>query len=842
MDENKYDLTKIGREKIDKKLYKKVFWSKQTTLKPEDLLGSVNILLKIKNGKKDTDEVDSLKNKKIRNSGELLKNQIKNSIYELSKDIKDNLKVIEEKIKKNKNLKININEIVNNQILTNIIISFFIKNPLSQIMEETNPLAEITQKRKISSFGIGAIDKKRTNLDMREINISYFGRICPIETTEGKNAGLILSLAKETRINEDGFLETPVHTILKNVVQKKKGLFFITYEQEKNMSLIPSDILVGKKNKIMYEKNKKIYTKQGGSFTYKKIKKAKFIHTKTSQIISIGTNLIPFLEHDDANRALMGSNMQRQALAVKKKEKPTIETGIEIEIGKNSESTIKARKTSFVEFVSIKKIITKYFNEPYDNFKTNSLKKKLKKRSSLLPVKRNFKRKIYILDENRKSSQNTFVKQQANVSTGEYIKKGQVIADSVGTHQGKLSLGKNILVGYISWEGYNFEDAIVISKKLIDENTFTSFHLKKYKTFIITSENEEEKITNLLPNVSIKTIKTLKKNGIIQVGSKIENEEIIIGKIKEKKEKTFLNKILNSIFERDFIKDTSLKITKGNSGIITKIVIRKKRKMSIITVYMTEERKIEVGDKIAGRHGNKGIVSKILPVEDMPFLQDGTPIDMILNPLGIPSRMNVGQILECLLTLAGENLKENYKIYPFDEMQKNEMSKVLIYNKLYEAKEKTKQKWLFNTKTPGKTIVLDGRNGLPFQQPILVGYSYMLKLMHLVKDKINVRLTGPYSLILKQPLRGKCRNGGQRFGEMEVWALEGFGAAYILQEMLTIKSDDLTNRSKLLFSVINNNEFAEPGVPESLKILFIEIQSMLIELRFIGKTKNKLKD
>ncbi len=493
MDENKYDLTTSGRKKINKKLYKRNFWNKQTTLKPEDLLGSINSMLKIKNGKKDTDEVDSLKNKKIRNSGELIKNQIKNSIYELSKDTKDNLKLLEEKIKKNKQVKININEIINNQILTNIITKFFINNPLSQIMEETNALAEITQKRKISSFGVGAIDKKRTNLDMREINISYFGRICPIETTEGKNAGLILSLSKETRINNEGFLETPVHTILKNVVNKKKGLFFITYEQEKNLGLIPSDVMVGKKNRIMYEKNKKIYTKQGSSFTSRKIKKAKFIHLNTNQIISIGTNLIPFLEHDDANRALMGSNMQRQALAVKKKEKPTIETGIEIEIGKNSESTIRARRTSFVEFVSIKKIITKYSNEQYYNFTTCCFRKKIKKKILSLSTKRikSFKRKVYTLDENRKSSQNTFVKQQANVSQGEYIKKGQIIADSIGTHEGKVSLGKNILVGYISWEGYNFEDAIVISKKLIDENTFTSIHLKKYKTFIITSENEE---------------------------------------------------------------------------------------------------------------------------------------------------------------------------------------------------------------------------------------------------------------------------------------------------------------------------------------------------------------
>lgn len=494
MDKNKYNLTKIGRMKINKKIFTEKFWSKKKFLNPEDILGSIIFMLKIKNGKKNTDDVDNLKNKRIRNSGELIAHQIKSSIFELIKDIKDNLKTIEEKIKKRKVYKkININEIINNQILTNIITRFFTSNPLSQIMDETNALAEITQKRKISSFGVGAIDKKRTNLNMREINISYFGRICPIETTEGKNAGLILSLSKETRTNSEGFLQTPVYKILKGVIKKNRGIFFISSEQEKNLGLMPSDVLVGKNNRILYKKNKKIYSKQGFLFNSKEIKKSKFIQINTSQIISIGTNLIPFLEHDDANRALMGSNMQRQALSIKKKEKPTIETGIEIEIGKNSESTIKARRTSFIEFISTKKIITKYFDDTIYKITTNSFIKKIKKVFSSLHKKNKkiFKRKIYVLEDNRKSNQNTFVKHQGIVQKGEYVKKGQVIADSIATYQGKLALGKNLLIGYISWEGYNFEDAIVISKRLTDENIFTSIHLKKYKTFIINSENEE---------------------------------------------------------------------------------------------------------------------------------------------------------------------------------------------------------------------------------------------------------------------------------------------------------------------------------------------------------------
>jgi DNA-directed RNA polymerase subunit beta len=514
IDENKYNLNRIGRRKINKKIFNKNFWSQKNTLNPEDILGSLNFMLKIKNSKKNIDEVDSLKNKRIRNSSELIKNQIKISIFELVKDIKDNLKVIEDKIKKQKLYeKINVNEIINNQILTNIILRFFTNNPLSQIMDETNALAEITQKRKISSFGVGAIDKKRTNLDMREINISYFGRICPIETTEGKNAGLILALSKETRVNNEGFLQTPVYKIIKGRIKRRKGIFFITSEQEKNFGIIPSDIVIGKNNKLLYKKNKKVYTKQGLSFTAQKIKKNNFIHINTGQLISIGTNLIPFLEHNDANRALMGSNMQRQALSVRKKEKPKVETGMEIEIGRNSESTIKARQTSFIEFVSTKKIVTNYFDETFNKFITKSFNKKIKKTiNSFSKIKlKPFKRKIYILENSRKSNQNTFVKQETNLKKGEYIKKGQVIADGISTHEGQLALGKNVLIGYISWEGYNFEDAIIISKKLIDENVFTSLHLKKYKTFVINEKNEEEKITNILPKINIKTLKILKK-------------------------------------------------------------------------------------------------------------------------------------------------------------------------------------------------------------------------------------------------------------------------------------------------------------------------------------------
>nr|YP_010700253.1 RNA polymerase subunit beta [Euglena deses]WCH63397.1 RNA polymerase subunit beta [Euglena deses] len=835
--DNKYDLSEIGRSKINKKIYKKELWKNQRTLRPEDILGTLNYLLKVKN--ENNDDIDDLKNKRIRSSGELLKNQINTFIYDIIKDIKEKIEVMEEKIIKSKDHKIEINEIINKNILTNVVKRFFTSNQLSQIMEETNPLAEITHKRKISSFGVGAIDKKKTNLNVREIHPSHFGRICPIETTEGKNAGLILSLSKDTSINKHGFIETPFYKIIKKYVRKDKGIFYLSSEQEKKLNLAPADLFKNKKNKIKGKSNKKTYIRKNQSFIIEKIKNLNFINTSTNQIISIGTGLIPFIEHDDANRALMGSNMQRQALATFKKEKPIIETGIENEIAKSSQSTIKSKKTGIVEFVTNKKLIISSIPIQIEKRNNISLNQKIKKNLITFIQRKKIKKNIYFLENSRKSNQNTYLQQIPNIKKKEYVKKGQIIVDSNSTFNGILSLGKNILIGYIGWEGYNFEDAIIISDRLVEEDIFTSIHIKKYKTFLIKNENEEvtELITRKIPDTNLKTTKILKRNGIIKIGSKIQKEEILIGKIKIIKERGIINKLLNSIFEKNIIKDTSIKAPKSITGIVTKIKIVQKKLLYTISIYITEKRKIEIGDKLAGRHGNKGIIAKILPREDMPYLQDGSQLDMILNPLGIPSRMNVGQIYECLLTLAGINLIEKYKILPFDEMQKAQTSKNLIYQKLQEAKEKTNKNWLFNYNYPGKTKVFDGRNGIPFQQPLLVGYAYILKLMHLVKDKINARLTGPYSLILKQPLRGKARNGGQRFGEMEVWAIESFGAAYTLQEILTIKSDDLTNRSEALFSIMKSKQLPQPSINESLKTLIIELQALSIDLKIFKVEK-----
>lgn len=829
IDQNRYNLGETGRTRINNKLYKKKFHSKTTVLRPEDILGIVNYLINLNYGIEKTDDIDDLKNKRIRTVGELLQNQTKYAIIELKKIIKIKINQIEEKITKEKNT-IKINFIINQNIITNTLKKFFTNNQLSQLMEETNCLSEITHKRKISSFGIGALDRKKANLNIREIHPSQYGRICPIETTEGKNAGLILSLAQNIKINSHGFIESPFYKVVNYKIKYEKGIFFISSDQEKQLLLAPGDLKIKRSN------NNKISVRKNNEFITKNIKKINYISTSTNQMISVGTALIPFLEHDDANRALMGSNMQRQAVPIIKKENAYVQTGLEKKIARNSELTKITKTSGIIKYVSFKKIIIyEKLKDLRPSFKKTNISKikKLKKKIKQKFIK--YKRKTYYLEKHEQSNQNTEILQKPSIIKKTWVKKGQVIADASSTNKGKLSIGKNLLIGYMTWEGYNFEDAVVISERLIKDEIFTSIHIKKYKTFLIDNETGEEKITNKITNVKLNDIKNLKKNGIIKNGTFISEKSILIGKVKKIKEKTLTTKILNTIFGRSIRKETSLTLPKGVKGTVLSTKIIKKKNSYLITVFVTEKRNIQLGDKIAGRHGNKGIVSKILPNEEMPYLQDGTPLDILLNPLGIPSRMNVGQIFECLLGLAAKNLKENYQILSFDEMNEKEISKKIVYNKLYEARQKTGKKWLFNPNYPGKMNIFDGKSGLKFHQPITVGYSYILKLMHLVDDKLNARLTGPYSLILKQPIRGKARNGGQRFGEMEVWAIEGFGAAYNLQELMTIKSDDITNRSKILFSIVKIKPLSKPQPTESFKSLIIEMQCLCLDISIYNK-------
>lgn len=561
------------------------------------------------------------------------------------------------------------------------------------------------------------------------------------------------------------------------------------------------------------------------------------------QMISMGTSLIPYVEHNDANRALMGSNMQKQALCLLNKEIPILGTGTEKLVAIISGSNITCKKSGIIKYSSLKKIIvhenlknssniTKNINQS-----TKSFLNKLKRKN--LNIKyNNYIKRTYFLKKEKKSNQSTYTYQIPIVERKNWIKKGQIIAEGSGSKNGNLSIGRNILIAYIPFKGYNFEDAIIINKNLVNKNIFTSIHIKKYKTFITENETGEEKFSRNIPNISKREKKNIKQNGIIKIGTFVKENEILIGKIKKNKNPSATIKLLELIFKQEVIKDTSLRMPKKNKGIVLDVKILKKKSISIIT-YVIEKRKIQLGDKISGRHGNKGIISKIVNPENMPYLQDGTIIDMILNPLGIPSRMNVGQVFECLIGLAGKNLKENYKLLSFNELNKENSSLKILYRKLYEARRKTKKKWIFDFNYPGKMKLLNGKTGNVFNQHVTVGYAYMLKLIHLVEEKITARSLGSYSIITKQPLKGKAKQGGQRFGEMEIWAIEAFGCAYLLQEIMTIKSDDISNRYKTLYALSKGNSLPKPQTPEAFKVFILELKALSLNINIYKEGNEK---
>lgn len=727
------------------------------------------------------------------------------SIKELKKNLSKKLTKFEKEITKKKG-KLNLINILNSKLLTIPIKKFFNSSPLSQISEETNPIAEITHKRKISFLVYNNQSKKTSNLQIREIHPSHYGKICPIETTEGKNAGLIWSLAKETRINQYGFLETPFFTRFKKNI--KKIVYINSNKEINNFSL---------KN----NKNKKYFSS-----------------ISSVQMISMGTSLIPYVEHNDANRALMGSNMQKQALCLLNKEIPILGTGTEKLISNISGSNVVSKISGIIKYVSLKKIIIhEKLNSKNINKFTKSFLNKIKEKNLNINYKKYIKR-TYFLKKEKRSNQNNYIYQIPVVGKKNWVKKGQILAEGPGTKNGNLSIGKNILIAYIPWKGYNFEDAIIINKKLVDENIFTSIHIKKFKTFLTANETGEDKLSKYIPNITNRESNNLKKNGIIKKGTFVKENDILIGKIKKEKNISPITKLLEVIFKKQRIKDTSLRMPKMNKGTILEVKILKKKSISII-IYIVEKRKIQLGDKVSGRHGNKGIISKIVNPELMPYLQDGTIIDMILNPLGIPSRMNVGQVFECLVGLAGKNLKENYKIISFNKMNKENNSLKLLYQKLYQAREKTKKKWIFDFNYPGKMKLLNGKTGNPFEQNVTVGYTYMLKLTHLVKEKLTARSLGSYSIITKQPLKGKAKQGGQRFGEMEVWAIEAFGCAYLLQELITIKSDDTINRYKILYAITEGSFMPKPQTPESFKVFIIELQMLCLDISIYKEGNEK---
>ena len=795
-DINYYRLGLIGRLKINNRLNLQLS-SKLQNITYEDIFAIIDKLINLTISKTISDDIDHLKNRRVRSIGELLQNLFRVGFQRLIRksrtQISDN----------------DSDYTLSFAIINTTLKEFFGSSQLSQYLDQTNPLSSLTHRRRISGLGPGGFDRDRISFAVRDIHPSHYGRICPIETPEGQNVGLIASLTTCARVNKLGFLETPFWRVINGKVLKTGNPIYLTADIEDLYKIAPADIPTNNENYLL---RNIISVRYRQDFLNVVPSEVDFIAVSTVQVVSIAASLIPFFEHDDANRALMGSNMQRQSVPLLLTQKPIIGTGLENQIAINSGMTVNAHTSGIINSVTANRITI-----------TNEKGQKI----------------IYKLQKYLRSNQQTCINHRPIVWKGEKIKSGQILTDGPAIMDSELALGQNVLVAYMPWQGYNFEDAILISERLVYDDIFTSIHIERYRIEIDQDSEIAEEITNLIPSLSLSALKHLNKDGIVKVGTFVTAGDILVGKLisNNTAEQLPESKLLRAIFgsKTKGVKDNSYRMPEGESGRVIETVtyIHKARqinKFERVYIFIAQIRKIQVGDKIAGRHGNKGIISRILARQDMPFLPDGKPIDIILNPLGVPSRMNVGQLYECLLGLAGDKLNSRFKILPFDEMYGLEMSRILVNKKLRQASIKQNESWLFNPYAPGKIVLMDGRTGKEFENPITVGNAYMSKLIHLVDDKMHSRATGPYSLITQQPLRGKAQHGGQRFGEMEVWALEGFGAAFTLKELLTIKSDDMQGRNETLNAIVKGHQIPQFGIPESFKVLLQELRSIGLDI------------
>ena len=804
-DPKRYDLGRVGRYKLNKKLRLSVP-DTMRVLTPGDILAAVDYLINLEYDIGNIDDIDHLGNRRVRSVGELLQNQVRVGLNRLERIIRERMTVSDAEV-------LTPASLVNPKPLVAAIKEFFGSSQLSQFMDQTNPLAELTHKRRLSALGPGGLTRERAGFAVRDIHPSHYGRICPIETPEGPNAGLIGSLATHARVNLYGFLETPFRPVENGRVRFDLPPAYMTADEEDDLRVAPGDIPVDETGHIIGPQVPVRYRQEFSTTTPEQVD---YVAVSPVQIVSVATSMIPFLEHDDANRALMGSNMQRQAVPLLKPERPLVGTGLEAQGARDSGMVIVSRTDGDVTYVDATEIRVR----PKPN--TPEIK--------------------YTLSKYQRSNQDTCLNQKPLVRIGERVVAGQVLADGSSTEGGELALGQNIVVAYMPWEGYNYEDAILISERLVQDDVYTSIHIEKYEIEARQTKLGPEEITREIPNVGEDALRQLDEQGIIRIGAWVEAGDILVGKVTPKGESDQPpeEKLLRAIFgekARD-VRDNSLRVPNGEKGRVVDVRLFTREQGDelppganmVVRVYVAQKRKIQVGDKMAGRHGNKGIISRILPAEDMPYLPDGSPVDIVLNPLGVPSRMNVGQVFECLLGWAGQTLGVRFKITPFDEMYGEESSRRIVHGKLQEARDETGKDWVYNPDNPGKIMVYDGRTGEPFDRAITIGVAYMLKLVHLVDDKIHARSTGPYSLVTQQPLGGKAQQGGQRFGEMEVWALEAFGAAYTLQELLTVKSDDMQGRNEALNAIVKGKAIPRPGTPESFKVLMRELQSLGLDI------------
>jgi len=788
--ERRYDLGRVGRYKLNKKFdYQDDV--KDFTLIREDIIQTMKYLIKVYIGDEQVDDIDHLGNRRIRSVGELMTNQLKTAFSRMERIAKERMSLKETETMKPQDL-ISIKPIVAS------IKEFFGSSQLSQFMDQVNPLAELTHKRRLNALGPGGLSRDRAGFEVRDVHYSHYGRMCPIETPEGPNIGLIVSLAIFTRINDYGFLEAPYRKVVNgkatndveylSAMDEDKYYIGQVVEGMKSDGSFPSDM---------------VSCRNRGNYTQREPEDVQYIDVSPRQVISVSASLVPFLEHDDANRALMGCNMQRQAVPLLFPEPPIVGTGMEQKTAYDSGVLIKAKHDGEVVWVA-----------------SDCVKIKVDGAKKTDPLDE------YTLLKYQRTNQDTCYHQRPTVEAGQKVKKGDVLADGPATFNGELALGRNILVGFVPWNGYNYEDAVLISQRVVREDMYTSIHIKEFTIEIRETKLGPEKITRDVPNTAEKTLDNLDAEGIIRIGAKVRSGDILVGKVtpKSETETTPEFKLLNSIFgeKAKEVRDSSLRVPHGVEGVI--IDVQRLRRMEgddlnpgvdeVVKVLIANKRKLCEGDKMAGRHGNKGVVARILPIEDMPYLEDGTPLDVCLNPLGVPSRMNIGQIMESELGMAGKYLNQFFECPAFQTPSQEQ-----IAGKLKEA----------GLSPDCKQIVHDGRTGVPFVNPIFVGVIYFMKLHHLVDDKMHARSTGPYSLVTQQPLGGKAQFGGQRLGEMEVWALEAYGAANTLQEMMTIKSDDMNGRSKIYESIVKGDPSSPAGVPESFNVLVQELRGLALD-------------
>ena len=817
-DEKRYDLANVGRYKLNRKLERqfaimnvdapriedlkdshgRVKEKAVRHLTKDDIIAVVRQLIEVIQGTQNIDDIDHLGNRRIRSVGELLQNQFRVGLLRLERVVRERMTVQDI-------------ETVTPQVLINIrpvvaaIKEFFGSSQLSQFMDQTNSLAELTHKRRLSALGPGGLSRERAGFEVRDVHHSHYGRICPIETPEGPNIGLIGSLATYARVNKYGFIETPYRIVRKGVVTE--DIIYLTADEEDQFRIAQANSELDSRNRLI---NDRVICRYAEEYIESSPADVHLMDVSPKQIVSVATALIPFLEHDDANRALMGANMQRQAVPLLRPDSPLVGTGVEYRTAKDSGGVVVAEESGEVVGVTADLI-------------------EIKNKAGIV--------KRYPLLKYMRSNAGTCINQTPIVGKGEHIKKGTIIADGPSSDGGELSLGQNVLVAFMPWEGFNYEDAILISEKLVKEDRFTSIHIEEYECEARDTKLGPEEITRDIPNVGEDALQDLDEQGIIRIGAEVRPEDILVGKVtpKGETELTAEERLLRAIFGEKSreVRDTSLKVPHGEKGKVIDVKVFKRENgdelspgvNELVRVYVAQKRKILQGDKMAGRHGNKGVIAKVLPEEDMPYLPDGTPIEIVLNPLGVPSRMNVGQIMETHLGWAAKLLGSHIATPVFDGARASDI-----------------RDWLERANLPasGKTVLYDGRTGESFNRDVTVGYIYMLKLAHLVDDKIHARSTGPYSMITQQPLGGKAQFGGQRFGEMEVWALEAYGAAYTLQELLTVKSDDVVGRVKTYEAIVKGENVLEPGVPESFKVLIKELQSLALDVKVLTENREEI--